>query len=433
MSAGICIMNKNAIALAADSAVTIGNHLAIHNTANKLFAISKTAPIGVIIYANADLMYIPMEIILKQYKKHLNATTFSTLDEYVNDFFEFLVQNIDLFHFKQNEQNLVMDICNDLLNGLYGDYKLLIQRKVEKVKKELTANELRQIQNEAIHMTEHFIDSLQPISNLKISQYIIDTYFSDIKQCIAARFEWLNNEGLDDFVRKVCSIYDKQFFRNGYVGLAFTGYGNNAIFPKMIHMHISGIINNKVRYIINEDFEINENQDAMITPFAQTDVMQTFLFGINDSFIDALSNEIPKQIQHSLQNMDISFFVNGKKEIVEQELLKATGNIIEQIIHKAQTQYLQPITQAVATLPIEELALLAESMINITSLRRKVALDNNIGTVGGPIDVAIISKNDGFIWMKRKHYFDRVYNPQYFYSHYMLSGGEPHNGKKSVE
>ena len=43
MSAGICIMNKNAIALAADSAVTIGQHLAIHNSANKLFALLSSA------------------------------------------------------------------------------------------------------------------------------------------------------------------------------------------------------------------------------------------------------------------------------------------------------------------------------------------------------------------------------------------------------
>lgn len=50
-----------------------------------------------------------------------------------------------------------------------------------------------------------------------------------------------------------------------------------------------------------------------------------------------------------------------------------------------------------------------------------------IGTVGGPIDVAIISKCDGFIWLKRKHYFDRAYNPQYFYSHYMLSESEDVN------
>ena len=46
MSAGICIMNKNAIALAADSAVTVGNHLAIHNSANKLFNVSRVAQIG---------------------------------------------------------------------------------------------------------------------------------------------------------------------------------------------------------------------------------------------------------------------------------------------------------------------------------------------------------------------------------------------------
>jgi hypothetical protein len=32
-------------------------------------------------------------------------------------------------------------------------------------------------------------------------------------------------------------------------------------------------------------------------------------------------------------------------------------------------------------------------------------------TVGGPVDVAIISKYDGFIWIKRKHYFDKKQNP----------------------
>lgn len=43
MSAGICIMNRNAIAMAADSAVTVGDHAAIHNSANKLFSLSRVA------------------------------------------------------------------------------------------------------------------------------------------------------------------------------------------------------------------------------------------------------------------------------------------------------------------------------------------------------------------------------------------------------
>ena len=76
MSAGICIMNRNAIAMAADSAVTVGDHAAIHNSANKLFSLSRVAPVGVIVYANAALMTVPIEIIVKQYKKQLADRVF---------------------------------------------------------------------------------------------------------------------------------------------------------------------------------------------------------------------------------------------------------------------------------------------------------------------------------------------------------------------
>ena len=39
-------------------------------------------------------------------------------------------------------------------------------------------------------------------------------------------------------------------------------------------------------------------------------------------------------------------------------------------------------------------------------------------TVAGPIDVAVISKGDGFIWINRKHYFERELNPQFFANYY---------------
>ena len=46
---------------------------------------------------------------------------------------------------------------------------------------------------------------------------------------------------------------------------------------------------------------------------------------------------------------------------------------------------------------------MAESLVNLASFKQRVTLDDE--TVGGPIDVAVISKGDGFIWIKRKHYF----------------------------
>jgi hypothetical protein len=55
-----------------------------------------------------------------------------------------------------------------------------------------------------------------------------------------------------------------------------------------------------------------------------------------------------------------------------------------------------------------ELAAMAEAMVNLTALKRHVTTDSE--TVGGPVDVAIISKGDGFIWIKRKTNYDPTIN-----------------------
>lgn len=423
MSAGICIMNKTAIALAADSAVTIGAHLAIHNSANKLFSLSRIAPIGVIVYANAELMGVPIETIVKQHKNDLSTKTFPQLKDYVENFLSYLINNATLFRFPINEDAYVTAVYTDLLHGLFGDYQRMIKTKIDSVQRELTEEELLQIQTDATTATCRFVDGMENIENFDETEYISTVYGKRIDEHISTNYSWVPIEIRSCLREAVIAVYKKKFFRSGYVGIAFAGYGKSEIFGRMVHIHLSGIINGHIRYYTKEVVEINEAQTAKITPLAQTDVMQTFLFGINDNFISDLSKEIPMQIKSCFDNLDDSFFVAGKKEEVPNSLNSATSRIISQVISTAQSRYLFPITSSVATLPIEELSLLAESMINITSLRRKVAIDDNNGTVGGPIDVAIISKSDGFIWLKRKHYFDQKYNPQYFYSHY-LSGKE---------
>jgi hypothetical protein len=55
---------------------------------------------------------------------------------------------------------------------------------------------------------------------------------------------------------------------------------------------------------------------------------------------------------------------------------------------------------------------MAESLMSISSFKRRVTKDKE--KVGGPIDVAVITKGDGFIWIKRKHYFSKELNPYFF-------------------
>ena len=292
--------------------------------------------------------------------------------------------------------------------------------KQRAVGRPLTSSELAEIRNAAVKTTIDFVNNTPRRDDYSFGDYVKNTYFPVFVDLVRkdGNLQWLTENQVQEVCNKSCELFDTDFDRNGFVGIAIAGFGEEEIYPQLVHLHVSGAINGKLRYYVQEKVEINESTPASIAPFAQTDVMQTFLFGINDRFIGDLAQEIPKQINESIDALDDSCFAQGKKEQVRTQLNNVTGNIIQHMTETAGKNYMLPIIQSVASLPIEELALLAESMINITSLRRKVALDRNIGTVGGPIDVAIVSKGDGFIWLKRKHYFDRKYNPQYFYSHF---------------
>ncbi len=67
-------------------------------------------------------------------------------------------------------------------------------------------------------------------------------------------------------------------------------------------------------------------------------------------------------------------------------------------------------------LPKDELAATAEALVQLASFKRRVVLGAE--TVKGPIDVAVISKGDGFVWIKRKDYFPPEINQHFFNDFY---------------
>lgn len=78
--------------------------------------------------------------------------------------------------------------------------------------------------------------------------------------------------------------------------------------------------------------------------------------------------------------------------------------------NKQQNKYYQPVYNTVAALPKDELAAMAEAFANLTKFRRRVTPVAE--TVSGPVDVAVITKGDGFVWIRRKHYFAPEINPR---------------------
>lgn len=77
MTAEVIIMNKNGVAMAADSAATLVNFFGrgkVYNSANKLFRLSKISSIGILVYENSSINNIPWELIIKKFRSKTNKS-----------------------------------------------------------------------------------------------------------------------------------------------------------------------------------------------------------------------------------------------------------------------------------------------------------------------------------------------------------------------
>ena len=84
MTSEVIIKNKSGIVLAADSAVTISQgsiQQKVYNTANKLFSLSKEYPVGILVYNNAAINEIPVEIIIKEFRAQHGKNNYATISK----------------------------------------------------------------------------------------------------------------------------------------------------------------------------------------------------------------------------------------------------------------------------------------------------------------------------------------------------------------
>lgn len=130
MTAEIAVMNKSAIALAADSAATVqmqrGHKI---YTTNKLFTLSKYHPVGIMIYGQAELLGVPWETVVKTYREQLTTKRFGSLREYSDDFINYIENDKILF-----SEAIQKDFFRKSLRGYYT----LINKEIDEEIKQRT-------------------------------------------------------------------------------------------------------------------------------------------------------------------------------------------------------------------------------------------------------------------------------------------------------
>lgn len=83
-----------------------------------------------------------------------------------------------------------------------------------------------------------------------------------------------------------------------------------------------------------------------------------------------------------------------------KKTLKRCTRHTEQIRDFIQSEYINGLPDTVETFGVDDMTNMAESLIFITNLQRPITAAKE--PVGGPVDVAVITKADGFVWVKHK-------------------------------
>jgi hypothetical protein len=207
MTSEIILMNKEAIAMAADSAATLTDSKIFQ--ANKIFTLSKYAPVGVMIYGSSQFMGIPWETIIKEYRKILSKQKFDSIEEYANHFLKFLVNDNQMLSKDDQKHFFAM--------YLDGYFSYITDQIKEKVKKHLETN--HKISNEEVidiasnvikthvDMWENAIYHLNQDAN-SIEKFIA-LHRDEINKIFESKFEKLSLIFKDD--QKIQETYNNVF------------------------------------------------------------------------------------------------------------------------------------------------------------------------------------------------------------------------------
>jgi hypothetical protein len=414
MTAEVAILNTHGVAIAVDSAVTVlaGGEKKVYNTANKLFTLSKYHPVGIMVYNNAAYMGIDWEIIIKEFRKTLKNKPYNTLFDYADTFVKYVKE----FEFITAEQqkNTLFSICYNIILLVRNSFIRAIKYKFNTVEN-ITQGQTIQVLSGVIKNIQDYQEKLVDKTNYTLDVVFIEQYKNNIFEMIDDIFGNLKltinqKESLYQII-----IVDLNKAHNlcNISGIVIAGYGYKEIFPSIYQCEIIGKIGKSFILFNEEKDSISYEHTASIVPFAQKEMVQMFMSGIDPLFQETIDKRLSNFV------MSIVDVIGDK---YKDSLKKVKNEFIENLIDFQQNVYINPIMDIVQSLQKLDLADMAETLVNLTAFKRHISKDAE--TVGGPTDVAVITKGDGFVWIKRKHYFDIKFNQSFQQKYFMEDANE---------
>ena len=246
MTAEIVIMNKEAVAIAADSAVSLVTGPAdspqkIFTSASKIFGLSNPHTVSLMIYNNASFIGIPWDPLLARFEESIGPAPLPALADYADRFIAFLREEKDLI-----TPEIEKEYFTTVIYSYYLTFRLIFQQG---------ASQLMQLQGAVSEdQIAEFVASkiAEAHAGLMSSGYIAGADDSRVKELTTAYEETITKAISNVFeqmpitdearvqLRELPVLF---FVRNAglqdpasqnYSGIVITGFGRQEIFPSLV-------------------------------------------------------------------------------------------------------------------------------------------------------------------------------------------------------
>lgn len=380
------------------------------------------------IYGYSELGGMPWEIVLKRFRAEHGPGAFPTVQacyERIRAFVNEPRFKIDegatesLIRFSIEVIEVVRDSVADLPEG---------QREVNSIQ-ELIEREIREY-GEIEGTIEYVSPDLATFTKdaEDIIQSVVESVFEDIEYKPPS-------ELLPKFAALVFAALNSPYMSDFMSGLVVFGYGETELFPQLYEVAFDCLPFGQLRTMFIDQTNVLHD-GAAIYPLAEREVMDSVLRGVtphlHEMFVETASviaSEVAERIINDNVKEDERTVSIALARKVITEVIENFGEISEEYIKDT---YVYGMVETIDNMPKEDIAVLAEALVEITALRIKTSRD--IESVAGPVDVCLITKGDGLIWIKRKHYFDLAKNLQYLYRRYGVPVAVPlHGGDDGAE
>lgn len=400
MTSQLILMNGFGVALASDSAMTFGENRT-YETAEKVMPLPAPHPIAVLHSGAVNVHGMPYSVLVNEWATSLGSTRLRTVALYRQNFLSWLSDNHDWVSPKRSTDDFIGQ-----LEALYRDVWDEIKKAVEGLdSSENSTQRCLQIWQEKAAMLSKW-----PLLAHDEGDWTSSTYQA-LKGRIDERREyWFDDIPMSDAINEQIDLVTRLYLERGHhlqrSELAFVGYGEKQLLPSYALVEISGFVNDSLLYKMTREQtapDLESGNFFAICPIGQSDAIDRFLLGVDYSTVDVATGaamDVLIKYEHGLDDDDE---VDRSKPLTEDEV--AIGDKIYSAIESAFRtwsfkNFKQPLFGAIAALPPASLATAARSLIEIQSLSQTIT--GEMGTVGGPIDVAVISRESSFQWVSHK-------------------------------